>query len=102
MTYSDKDFARYTFGYWRDHPEEQESIVQEHVARIEQGIAVWNAFDQAFADYLKANDIDDGFYGFYGAEFKEGVDLRGATFSGDTDFSKAKFRVLSQTFVKFK
>ena len=53
MTYLDQDFVRYTYSYWNSHPEEHESIVQEHMARIKQGVDIWNAFDRTFATYLK-------------------------------------------------
>ena len=33
MSCSDKDFSRYTRSYWGNNPDEQASIVQEHVAR---------------------------------------------------------------------
>ena len=46
MTDSEQNFARYTRSYWFEHPEEQKSIIQEHMARIQQGVYVWNAFDQ--------------------------------------------------------
>ena len=90
MTDSERNFARYTLSYWYKHPEEQKSIVQEHVARIRQGVDVWNTFDQAFADYLKKNNIKDGLYAFIGAELSS-VNFRYATFSGSANFRDATF-----------
>ena len=90
MTDSEQNFARYTRSYWNDHPEEQASIVQENVARIHQGVGVWNAFDQAFVTYLEENDIEDGFYAFIGAELSN-IKFWGAQFSGKTNFENAKF-----------
>jgi uncharacterized protein YjbI with pentapeptide repeats len=102
MTDSAQNFARYTRSYWDSHPEEQESIIQEHVARIQQGVDVWNTFDQAFAAYLEANDIEDGVYDFRGAElsnvqfriaqFSVDAYFDGAIFSGEADFSGATFK----------
>jgi hypothetical protein len=102
MTDSEQNFARYTLSYWEDHSEEQASIVQEHVARIQKGVDVWNTFDQAFAAYLQDNDIGDGFYAFERAElpnvnfrraqFSGEAYFSGATFSGGADFGSARFR----------
>ena len=90
MTDSEQNFARYTLSYWYEHPEEQKSIVQEHMERIEQGVDVWNAFDQAFANYLKKNNIKDGLYNFLGAEFSS-INFSDAKFSADAIFYKATF-----------
>ena len=91
MTYSDKDFARYTRSYWNKHQEEHTSIVQEHIERIEQGVDAWNAFDKAFAEYLKNNKIDDGLYCFSEAQFSSHANFGKAQFSGIANFGKAQF-----------
>jgi hypothetical protein len=90
MTDSEQNFARYTLSYWYKHPEEQKSIVQEHVARIQKGVVAWNFFDQDFKDYLEKN-IETGLYSFRGAELSS-VDFTTAQFSGIADFTGANFR----------